>query len=116
MAEMTKDESKDSLSLMVIPVKYGSISKEAREMEMFTEGIYTKFIGLAIVTSAIHQRLLGTLFFKFKKAKSPTEILQDLGATSSSTAAHPMYPCKYELTNPSFQFLKISFTFSLSTI
>ena len=69
---MTKDESKDSLSLMVIPVKYGSISKEAREMEMFTEGIYTKFIGLAIVTSAIHQRLLGTLFFKFKKAKSPT--------------------------------------------
>lgn len=42
-------------------------------MEMFRSDVYANFIGIAIVTQAIHQRLLGTLFFKFKKTKSPTQ-------------------------------------------
>ena len=53
------------LYILVVPGVDGTISKEAREMPIVQEG--TKAIG--IITTMLHQRLLGNLYFKFKKAE-----------------------------------------------
>lgn len=54
-----------ALYILVVPGADGTISKEAREMPMAQEG--TTAIG--IVTTMLHQRLLGNLYFKFRKSE-----------------------------------------------
>lgn len=64
------DDSETPYGLMVIPGKYGGITKEAREMEVFEMKHYKACKGLAIVTSAMHTRLLGTIFMTKKRTKA----------------------------------------------
>ena len=52
------------LYILVIPGPLGGITREARDVPMF-KGSPAKAIG--IVTKMIHQRILGNLYFKFKK-------------------------------------------------
>ena len=65
-AAIMKIGEKHPLFILVIPGQFGDMTKEAREAPMF-ESNNTKSI--AIVTKYIHQRILGNLYFKFKKAQ-----------------------------------------------
>lgn len=62
--------------VLVVPGKYGSINKEAREMEMFDTNAFRNQKSLAIVATSLHQRLLGNMYLTLKKKK-------------------PKYPCKF---------------------
>ena len=55
----------NDLYILVIPGPGGNITKEAREAPMF-ENHRTKAI--AIIATLMHQRILGNLYFKFRKA------------------------------------------------
>ncbi len=68
-------------ALLVVAGKYGNITKEAREVEMFPTDSYNAFKAIAIVVPSIHKRLLGNLFFALRRKKPdfpykmfPTEI------------------------------------------
>lgn len=63
------DNGRISFPLLVIPGRYGGITKEAREMEMFETKVFGNMKAMAIVVRALHQRLLGTLYFSLKKNK-----------------------------------------------
>jgi hypothetical protein len=58
-----------SFHILVIPGLRNSITKEAREMEMFESKAYKNQKSIAIVVHSLAQRLLGTLFFSLKKHK-----------------------------------------------
>ncbi|OFY87742.1 MAG: hypothetical protein A3F72_02555 [Bacteroidetes bacterium RIFCSPLOWO2_12_FULL_35_15] len=61
--------------ILVVPGLYGSITKEAREMEIFETNAFRNQNSLAIVVHGLHQRILGKLYLALKKNK-------------------PKYPCK----------------------
>ena len=63
------NNGQDVYPLLVISGPYGLITKEAREMEMFENTVYSNITALAIVVPTIHKRLLGTFFFMLKKTK-----------------------------------------------
>ncbi len=73
------DDGKISFSVIVIPGLYGSITKEARDMEMFSKDTFKNLISLAIVVHALHQRILATFYIKFKNTKPiyPTKIFDN---------------------------------------
>lgn len=54
------------LYILVIPGPNGGITKEARDVPMFDSNA-TKAIG--VVTKLIHQRILGNIYFKFKRTQ-----------------------------------------------
>lgn len=54
------------LYLLVIPGPLGGMTKEAREAPMFD---INNIRSIAIETKLIHQRILGNIYFKFKKAQ-----------------------------------------------
>ena len=54
------------LYIMVVPGPLGGITREARDFPMFDTN-NTGAIG--VVTKLIHQRILGNLYFKFKRAQ-----------------------------------------------
>lgn len=56
-------------SMIILPGRHGGLTSEARENEMFKSDAFSDLKGLAIVTKALHQRLLGNMFLKFKKKK-----------------------------------------------
>lgn len=49
--------------LLVVPGAQGTISREAREAPMFQGDLDA----IAVITKHLHQRILGNLYFKFKK-------------------------------------------------
>lgn len=55
--------------IIVIPGKYGGITKEAREMEMFLKPAFQNQYSLAIVVHSLPQRIIGNLFLSMKKNK-----------------------------------------------
>jgi hypothetical protein len=55
--------------ILVVPGIYGGITKEAREMEMFSKPAFVNQHSMAIVVNSLAQRLLGNLFMKFKRNK-----------------------------------------------
>lgn len=61
--------------ILSVPGLYGSITKEAREMEIFETNAFRNQNSLAIVVHGLHQRILGKLYLALKKNK-------------------PKYPCK----------------------
>ena len=69
-----------SFSIIVIPGLYGSVTKEARDMEMFANETYKNLTSLAIVVHALHQRILATFYIKFKNVKPtyPTKIFDSV--------------------------------------
>lgn len=62
--------------ILVIPGRYGSITKDARELDMFRISDDQLFLGVAIVTKQLHQKLLGTLYFKFKPKAYPHKLFK----------------------------------------
>ncbi|MCB9225431.1 MAG: hypothetical protein R2780_12610 [Crocinitomicaceae bacterium] len=56
----------EDVYILVIPGPDGNMSKEAREAPMFSNN-RTKAI--AIIANMLHQRILGNLYFKFRKAQ-----------------------------------------------
>lgn len=56
-------------NILVIPGKFGSITKEARKIEMFETSGFQNQISLAIVVNGLSQRILGTLYLALKKHK-----------------------------------------------
>lgn len=69
------DNGRIPYHILVVPGQYGSITKEAREMEMFETIAFQNQNSLAIVVHGLPQRILGTLYLTLKKNK-------------------PKYPCK----------------------
>ena len=58
-------------ALLVISGRFGSMTKEAREMDMFGGEFAIELKALAIVVPSIHKRLLGNLFFALRR-KTPS--------------------------------------------
>jgi len=74
--------------ILVVPGIHGSISKEARDFDMFDGEPKQEKLMVAIVTGQLHQRILGTMYFRyvqrkkyqskfFKKEKEAMEWLQN---------------------------------------
>jgi hypothetical protein len=57
--------------ILVIPGKYGGITKEAREMEMFESNSFKNQLSQSIVVNNTSQRLLGSMYIALQK-KKPT--------------------------------------------
>ena len=57
--------------ILVIPGKYGGVTKEAREMEMFESHSLKNQLSLSIVVNNTSQRLLGSIYIALQK-KKPT--------------------------------------------
>ncbi len=55
-----------NVGILVYAGRYGTISKEAREMDMFTFNEDKKIKYVAIITKELHQKLLGTIYFKLR--------------------------------------------------
>jgi len=68
LVKLTENDEK-KYHLMVIPGKYGGITKEAREKEMFANSAFQKQLSLAIVVQAMHQWIIGNLYLKLKQTK-----------------------------------------------
>lgn len=60
-----------SYHLLVIPGRYNSITKEAREKDSFQSNVYKNQRSMAVVTHNLAQRILANAFFTFKKSKPP---------------------------------------------
>ncbi len=62
--------------ILVVPGKYGGITKEAREMEMFLKPAFKEQFSLAIVVHSLAQRIIGNMFLKMKtnKPKFPSRL------------------------------------------
>ncbi len=75
LAKLTNNGS-ELFSVIVIPGLYGSITKEARDYEIFEKDSFKNLISLGIVVHALHQRILANFFLKFKMVKPsyPTKI------------------------------------------
>ena len=63
------DNGRSNYHVLVVPGLYGSITKEAREMEMFETKAYQNQKSLAIVVHGLPQRLFGKLYLSLKKNK-----------------------------------------------
>ena len=63
------DNGRKAYHILVIPGKFGTITKEAREMEMFETVVFQNQRSLAIVVHELHQRILGKLYLSLKKSK-----------------------------------------------
>lgn len=68
-ANLEKIASDEIVFLLVVPGPEGSITPEARTEPWMTLNSKSKFGAIGIVTKLLHQRILGTLYFKFKKAQ-----------------------------------------------
>lgn len=69
LAKLTNNGS-ELFSVIVIPGLYGSITKEARDYEIFEKDSFKKkVISLGIVVHALHERILANFFLKFKMVK-----------------------------------------------
>lgn len=55
--------------ILVVPGFYGSITKEAREMEMFSSEAYKNQKSISVVIQSFPNRLLGKLYFSLKRIK-----------------------------------------------
>jgi hypothetical protein len=55
--------------LLVVPGSYGTITKEAREMEMFDDDVLKHQLAMALVVPTLSQRIIGSLYIKLKKKK-----------------------------------------------
>ena len=63
------DFGKKSFHILVVPGPNATITKEAREMEMFTSEAYRTQKSMAVVVIGLAQRIIGTLYFSLKKTK-----------------------------------------------
>jgi hypothetical protein len=68
-ANLEKIVSKELVFMLVVPGPEGSITPEARTEPWMKLNSNSNFGAIGIVTKLLHQRILGTLYFKFKKAK-----------------------------------------------
>jgi len=64
--------------ILVLPGRFGSITKEAREIDMFDIPDHQIITTVAIVTRQLHQKLLGTIYFKFSKRKYEHKLFKDV--------------------------------------
>ena len=55
--------------ILVLPGKYGSITKEARERDVFADGKSLGTKSITVVISSLPQRILGTVYFSLMKKK-----------------------------------------------
>lgn len=55
--------------ILVVPGFYGSITKEAREMEMFSSDAYKNQKSISVVIKSFPNRLLGKVYFSLKRIK-----------------------------------------------
>ena len=55
--------------VLVVPGRYGGISKEARDRDMFDFPNRPVDFSVAIVSTQLHQRLLGSMYFKLNPKK-----------------------------------------------
>lgn len=55
--------------LLVVPGPEGSITSEARSEPWISLNSKSTFGAIGIVTKLLHQRILGTIYFKFRKAQ-----------------------------------------------
>jgi len=60
---------RESFHILVVPGRYGSINKEAREREMFKSPAYENQKSMAIVVHSLSQRILAKAFFLLKSQK-----------------------------------------------
>ncbi len=51
--------------ILVIPGQYGGISKDARKVDFFEKTGSKDQLSVAIVSTQLHHRLVGTMYFKF---------------------------------------------------
>lgn len=56
--------------ILVVSGKNGSVTKEAREMEMFETVAFKNHYSLAIVVNGLPQRILGSLYLSLRKSKA----------------------------------------------
>lgn len=68
--------------VLVLPGQYGSITKEARERDVFEDGEYLGTKSITVAISSLPQRILGTLYFALmkKKVSIPYKLVRNTGA------------------------------------
>jgi len=61
--------SSSPAKILVVPGKSGSISKEARDKDMFENHPAPEMLSVAIVSTLLHHRILGSMYFKYVNKK-----------------------------------------------
>jgi len=68
VAQLTEN-GKNRFHILVVPGKYGSITKEARNKEMFHSDMFSNYKSISIVVVSIPQRIFAKFYYNFKKHK-----------------------------------------------
>ena len=63
------DNGRIPYHVLIIPGKYGGVTKEAREKEAFDSIGFQNQHSMCVVTPALAQRILGTMYLSLKKKK-----------------------------------------------
>ena len=62
-----------TVCILVKAGKYGSISEEAKKLDIFNS---EKVSAVAVLTTELHQKLLGTLYFKMNRKPYPYRLFR----------------------------------------
>jgi hypothetical protein len=68
VAQLTEN-GKNRFHILVVPGKYGSITKEARNKEMFHSDTFSNYKSISIVVVSIPQRIFAKFYYNIKKHK-----------------------------------------------